>query len=77
MKLVREREVACARGDQASCDLYFFGFHNENELAYDGIPTKFNTPRTRYNYQHPGTVEYESVCFNTLMISFVSNSSFV
>ena len=55
MKLVREREIACAGGDAASCDLYYYGFLNENELAYDGIPSKYNTPpKARKVYQHPG-----------------------
>lgn len=54
MKLIREREMNCASGDFPSCDLYYYGFHNDNELVFEGIPAIYNTPKTRYQYQHSG-----------------------
>jgi len=52
MKLVREREIDCAIGLEESCDLYYYGFHNDQELIYEGIPAQYNVPRTRPQYQH-------------------------
>jgi len=33
-QLLRERQLACAEGVESSCNLFYNGFHNEDELIY-------------------------------------------
>ena len=61
MKLIREREMNCASGDFPSCELYYYGFHNDDELEFEGIPAIYNTPKPRYQYQHSGMLYIHSL----------------
>ena len=68
MKLVREREINCASGDADSCDLYFFGFHNDEELEFEGIPTKYNVVKTKNVYQHTGMYAIYNMKIQLLLV---------
>jgi hypothetical protein len=52
-KLLRHREHHCAVGNTESCDFFYSGYHNEDELKGEGFPLQVLLPGKRFLYTHP------------------------